>query len=435
MSVLEELKAELCPDGVEYKRLGDIAEIRSGAGFSRWEQGLLEGDLPFFKVKDMNHPQNTSYMMVAENYISYETSQKLKCNPAPKDTVIFPKIGMSIATNKVRMLSCEACYDNNIMGVIAGEQISARFLYHIFSSYNMMKFAEGKGAVPSIRKSIIEAILIPVPPLEVQDEIVRILDNFSLRITELTACLTRELDLRKQQYEYYRDKLLCLRNLRSGGMDNTNTSGIVWVKLSDIATITRGGSFQKKHFTPEGKPCIHYGQIHTYYGVHTSKTLSRISPEMFSKSRTAQPGDIIMATTSEDVEGVCKCTAWLGDEPVAVSGHTAIIHHSQNPKYLAYFFQSETFQIQKRHLAYGTKVIEVKPSTLGDVLVPLPPLNEQERIAQILDRFDSLCNNLSHGLPAEIQARHIQYQYYRDKLLTFKEKSSCQPSAQSQNLT
>ena len=135
------------------------------------------------------------------------------------------------------------------------------------------------------------------------------------------------------------------------------------MKLSDIATITRGGSFQKKHFTPEGKPCIHYGQIHTYYGVHTSKTLSYISPETFSKSRTAQPGDIIMATTSEDVEGVCKCTAWLGNEPVAVSGDAVIIHHNQNPKYLAYFFQSETFQIQKRPLAYGVKVTRVAPKS------------------------------------------------------------------------
>ncbi len=191
------------------------------------------------------------------------------------------------------------------------------------------------------------------------------------------------------------------------------------VKLEDIATITRGGNFQKKDFVSSGRPCIHYGQMYTHFGVHTKQTLTYVSEEVFSKSRIAEPGDIVMAVTSENVEDVCSCTAWLGDEPIAVSGHTAIIHHNQNAKFLSYYFGSSHFTSQKRKLAHGTKVIEVTPSHLSGVTIPLPSLEEQARIVKILDRFDALCNDLTEGLPAEIEARKKQYEYYRDKLLTF----------------
>ena len=128
-----------------------------------------------------------------------------------------------------------------------------------------------------------------------------------------------------------------------------------------------------------------------------------------------------MAVTSENVDDVCKCVAWLGDEEIAVSGHTAIIHHSQNAKYLSYYFHTSNFFTQKKKLAHGTKVIEVTPSKLSDIIIPLPTLKEQNRIVSLLDRFDNLCNDISTGLPAEIDARQKQYEYYRDKLLSFQE--------------
>ena len=129
-----------------------------------------------------------------------------------------------------------------------------------------------------------------------------------------------------------------------------------------------------------------------------------------------------MAVTSETVEDVCKCVAWLGVEDAAVSGHTAIIHHNQNAKFLSYFFHSSLFFAQKKRLAHGVKVIEVTPDKLLNVVIPLPSVEEQERIVDILDRFDTLCSDLSSGLPAEIEARQKQYEYYRDKLLTFTAK-------------
>lgn len=197
--------------------------------------------------------------------------------------------------------------------------------------------------------------------------------------------------------------------------------GYAPVLLGEIATVTRGGSLQKKDFCEDGCPCIHYGQIYTRYGISATETLTFVNEAVFERSKKAAPGDIVMAVTSENVEDVCKCVAWLGDEDIAVSGHTAIIHHTQNAKYLAYFFHTSVFAKQKERLAHGTKVIEVTPDKLTGIVVPLPDATEQERIVGILDRFDALCNDITEGLPAEIEARRQQYEYYRDKLLTFKE--------------
>ena len=188
--------------------------------------------------------------------------------------------------------------------------------------------------------------------------------------------------------------------------------GVEYKKLGEIATISRGGNFQKKDFLTEGVPCIHYGQIYTKYGLFADKTFTFISEECAKKQKMAQPNDIVMAVTSENIEDVCKCLAWLGDEPAAISGHSAIIHHNQNAKYLVYYFHSQMFFAQKRKLAHGTKVIEVTPDALVDIALPVPPIEIQCEIVRILDNFTNLT--------AELTARKTQYAYYRDNLLTTK---------------
>ena len=198
------------------------------------------------------------------------------------------------------------------------------------------------------------------------------------------------------------------------------SDGVEYKTLGDVATISRGGNFQKKDFTEQGKPCIHYGQIYTRYGLFTDKTLTFINDECFAKQKYAEPNDIIMAVTSENIEDICKCVAWLGTEKVAVSGHSAIIHHSLDPKYLAYFFHSQHFFNQKRRLAHGTKVMEVTPDTLKSIQLPVPPLEVQREIVRILDNFTFLTTELA----AELAARQKQYEYYRDLLLTFKPNES-----------
>ncbi len=197
--------------------------------------------------------------------------------------------------------------------------------------------------------------------------------------------------------------------------------GYAPVCLGEIATVDRGGSLQKKDFVEKGYPCIHYGQIYTRYGISAVETLVAVSKVVFDRSKKAVQGDIVMAVTSENVEDVCKCVAWLGNQDIAVSGHTAIIHHTQNAKYLAYFFHTTMFARQKERLAHGTKVIEVTPGKLTNIVIPLPSLEEQRRIVEQLDRFDTLVNDISTGIPAEIKARQQQYEHYRDKLLQFKE--------------
>ena len=162
--------------------------------------------------------------------------------------------------------------------------------------------------------------------------------------------------------------------------------------------------------------------MYTHFGTSADSVLTYISEEVYNKSKIAKSNDIIMAVTSENIEDVCSCTAWLGNDDIAVSGHTAIIRHNQNAKYLSYYFHTKMFFDQKKKLAHGTKVIEVTPDKLKDIAIMLPSIEEQQRIVSILDRFDTLCNDISEGLPAEIEARNKQYEYYRDKLLTFKSR-------------
>lgn len=160
--------------------------------------------------------------------------------------------------------------------------------------------------------------------------------------------------------------------------------------------------------------------IYTKYGLSATRTITFINENVAKKSKFANTNDIIMAVTSENLEDVCKCVVWLGKEKVAISGHTAIIKHNQNAKFLAYYFHTAMFFKDKKKLAHGTKVIEVTPSKLGDIIVPLPSLSEQQRIVDILDRFDTLYNDISKRLLAEINDRQKRYEYYRNKLLSFK---------------
>ena len=194
--------------------------------------------------------------------------------------------------------------------------------------------------------------------------------------------------------------------------------GVEYKKLGDVATITRGGSFQKKDYVASGYPCIHYGQIYTLYGLFVNETAKFISEETAAKQKKASKNDVIMAVTSENVEDVCKCVAWLGEGEVAVSGHTAIIHHTLNPKYLVYWLHSSMFYSQKIKLAHGTKVIEVSPNSLESVVLPVPPLPVQQEIVRILDHFTELTAELQEQLIKEEQLLSLKQKYYLNKLVS-----------------
>lgn len=259
-----------------------------------------------------------------------------------------------------------------------------------------------------------EAIMkypIPIPPLPIQREIVRILDTFTELTTELTTQLAAELEARKKQYEYYRDTLL------------TFGDEVEWKTLGEVGTLVRGNGLQKTDFTESGVGCIHYGQIYTYYGTFTAITKSFVSPTLAQTLKKVNKNDLIITNTSENIEDVCKVVAWLGEDEIVTGGHATIFKHNENAKYLAYYMQTPMFFGEKRQHVTGVKVIDVSASKLAKIKIPIPPLAEQERIVAILDRFDALTHDISTGLPAEIAARKQQYEYYRDQLLTFKEVS------------
>lgn len=196
--------------------------------------------------------------------------------------------------------------------------------------------------------------------------------------------------------------------------------GVEHKALGEVGTFTRGSGIQKKDFVDEGIGCIHYGQIYTSYGLFADKTPSFISPDFARGKRMAKQGDLVIATTSENEEDVCKAVAWLGDEEIAVSNDAYIFSHSLNPKYMAYFFQSNLFQTQKRSCITGTKVLRVSGDSMAKFKVPVPPMEIQEEIVRILDSF----SELEAKLEAELEARKTQYTFYRSRLLSFSKGES-----------
>ena len=193
--------------------------------------------------------------------------------------------------------------------------------------------------------------------------------------------------------------------------------GVEWKKISEIGTIYRGFAYSKKDFTETGTPCIHYGQIYTRYGTFANKTFTCVSKDLAKGKRLAKKGDLVMAVTSENMEDVGKCLAWLGEDDILVSNHACFIRHSLNPKYLAYFLQSSYFFKYKKKISKGVKVIDLDLNMFGDMLIPVPPLEIQSRIVEVLDKMTTLTAELE----AELEARKQQYEYYRNKLLTFSE--------------
>lgn len=255
--------------------------------------------------------------------------------------------------------------------------------------------------------STFSQIRIPVPPLAVQREIVRMLDEF----TQLEAELEAELEARRRQYEYYRDQLLAF----------SSAGGVRWSPMGELGAFTRGRRFTKDDVVDSGIPSIHYGEIYTDYGVAASHSIRQVRGDLRSQLRFAEPGDVVFAGVGETVEDVGKAVAWLGDEPVAVHDDTFFFRSVLNPKYVAYVVQTANFHDQKKSYVARGKVKRLSAAGLAKIEIPIPSIQEQHRVVSILDKFDTLVNDLSIGLPAELNARRKQYEHYRDRLLTFNE--------------
>lgn len=255
----------------------------------------------------------------------------------------------------------------------------------------------------------------PAKSLAIQRKVVRMLDSLKELTTQLTAELTTELTARKQQYRFYRDRLLVPED-----------GDVEWRTLDEIGEFIRGKRFTKADYVDEGIGAIHYGEIYTHYGVSADKTLSKVRSDLVSSLRYAEPNDVVIAGVSETIEDVGKAVAWLGEGRVAIHDDSYAFRHNMNPKFIAYAMQTDAFHDQKAKYVSSGKIKRLLIEGAKNVRLPIPypndprkSLEEQARIVTILDNFDTLTTSLADGLAREIELRETQYAYYRDLLLGF----------------
>ena len=388
---IDRLVAELCPDGVEYRPLGELL------GYEQPTKYLVSS-------KDYDDSYPTPVLTAGKTFILGYTNETEGIYPASEEE---PVIIFDDFTTAFKWVEFPFKAKSSAMKMLTLKSGTNSLFKYVYYAMQCIVYNSSDHARQWISKY--SNIEVPVPPLEIQEAIVEILDKF----TNLEAELEAELEARTLQYEYYRDSLFealdCPR-----------------VPLGSLGTFVRGNGLQKKDLQESGNPVIHYGQVFTRYGLHEDKTLSYANDEVYDKLRKAEKGNLVIATTSENDEDVCKALAWLGETPAGISGDAYIYRHEMNPKYVSYFFTTHDFQRQKLRHITGTKVRRVSGKNLETIEIPLPSLEEQQRIVNILDRFDALTSSLSEGLPAELAARRSQYEYYRNQLLTFPRKGENQ---------
>jgi type I restriction enzyme S subunit len=273
-----------------------------------------------------------------------------------------------------------------------------------------------------VRFGLLKNLKLPVPPLPVQEEIVRILDEF----TELEVELEAELEARTKQYEYYRNTLLDFSTGKVGFpkidqlLQKYCPDGVDTKLLRDVSIeMFRGQGIKRNQVTTDGVPCIRYGEIYTTYNLSFKNAMSYTTLEFVNKNKYAIKGDLLFAITGEKTEEIGKAVTYLGDDKLYVGGDIVLVRHSLSPKYLAYLMDTEFLRKQKSFGKTKSKVVHMSMNDVGSLMIPVPPKIIQQEIVRILDEFSEYTTSLTKGLPAEIDLRKKQYEYYRNQLLTF----------------
>ena len=384
MSKLEELIQELCPDGVEYKKLNKVCKIYDGTHST---PKYTNDGIKFVSVQNINALYET------DKYISEEDFRKFKITPQSGDVFMtrIGSIGVCAVVDRDEPL---AYYVSLALLRPDTEVLNSGYLkYVIESAYGRKELRKRTlvNAVPiKINKDDIGKIQIPIPPLPVQREIVRILDNFTELTAELQEKLTEELTARKKQYEYYREKLL------------TPSYEVKIVPLADIADISTGSSNTNEGLA-EG--------LYPFF-VRSQEPLRKNEYEY----------DETAIITAGDGVGVGKVYHYI-EGKYALHQRAYRIHINTPevlPRYYFHYMRSAFLHYIQKTMFQGS-VASIRRPMLNAFPVPIPSMEIQQRIVQVLDNFEAICSDLNIGLPAEIEARQKQYEYYRDKLLNFPE--------------
>ncbi len=385
---------------VEWKKIKDVcSNICSGGTPNTKNKDYYYGDIPWLRTQEVDWGN----IYDTEIKISQKGLDNSSAKIIEKDCVIVAMYGATaakVAINKIPLSTNQACCNLKI-----NKDISCyRYVYYwLCKEYHKLK-ALGEGSQNNISGLKIKDYPIPIPSLSEQNRIVGILDTF----TDSIENLKQQIAQRRKQYEHYREILLDLEGKPKEDIK----------KFGDYCVMIKGNGVQKTDFVDEGIGCIHYGQIYTHYGSFTYSTNKFVSKEVFEKAKKASKGDIIMTDTSENVEDICKSVAYLGEDDIAVSNHALIIKHEQNPKFLSYSTLTSSFFNQKRKVVFGVKVSGIKPDHLAQIQIYLPVIEEQNRIVSILDTFEASISNLE----AQQEQRQKQYEYYRNKLLSFEKE-------------
>ena len=365
MSKIDELIEKLCPNGVPYKKIKDVYSRVKGTPITAGKMHKIENENGEIKI-----------FAGGKTIIDAQEKDIPKANITRVPAVIVQSRGIIDFIYYDKPFT----FKNEMWAYTSNNNVSTKFLYYVLKN-NVEHFrdaASGMGSMPQISLSVTEEFVVPVPPLEVQCEIVHILDDFTLLSAELSA----ELKARKKQYKYYLHKLLDKEN----GTEMT-IGDIYDFKYGTGNTIPEGGGEY---------PIYGSNGIVGYYSEYNSENSPVIG----------------------HIGAYAGIVNWASGKHFVT--YNGVICKHKNPnvnaKYAYYVLLTQDFIGEQK----GAQPF-VSYDTLKKPKVNIPSLEEQEKIVSILDRFDSICNDISEGLPAEIEARKKQYEYYRDKLLTFKE--------------
>ena len=397
MSKLDDLIQKLCPNGVEYKTLGEIAvDIYRGAGITR-DQVTAEGT-PCVRYGEIY----TTYGIWFDKCVSHTDEAKLTSKKYFEyGDILFAITGESVddIAKCCAYIGHEKCLAGGDIVVLKHNQNPKYLSYVLATTDARQQKSKGKVKSKVVHSSVpaIREIEVPIPPIEIQREIVRILDDYTENIVELQNQLTAEITARQKQYEFYRDKLLTFDVLRGGG-----TIDFRWRMLCEIADISTGNS-NTNEAVEDGK--------YPFF-VRSQEPLRKND---FEYDETA-------IITAGDGVGVGKVYHYI-EGRYALHQRAYRIHINTPevvPKYYFHYMKAKFLPYIQKTMFQGS-VASIRRPMLNAFPVPVPSLDVQNRIVNVLDNFEKICSDLNIGLPAEIEARQKQYEYYRDKLLTFAE--------------